>query len=64
VDAGPALLALPERSGLIAFKPGDKQYTELAKIKVSDTPIYAHPVVAGKRFFIKDQDTVALWALE
>ncbi len=64
VDAGSCLLALPEQSGLIAFKPTDKQYEELARIKVSDTPIYAYPVVSGNRVFVKDQDTVALFVIE
>ena len=64
LDAGPVLLALPEKSGLIAFKPGDRQYEELARIKVSETPIYAHPVVAGNRIFVKDQDSLTLWTIE
>ncbi len=64
VDAGPCLLALPSSSELIVFKPGDKQYEEVAKIKVADTPIYAHPVLAGKRVFVKDQETVTLLALD
>jgi outer membrane protein assembly factor BamB len=64
VDAGSVILALPEKSGLIAFKPGDKQYEELATIKVSDTPIYTHPVVAGKRIFVKDREAVTLFTVE
>jgi outer membrane protein assembly factor BamB len=64
VDAGAALFALPEKTGLIVFKPGDKQYEELAKYKVSDTPIYAHPVIAGKRIFVKDKDTLTLSTIE
>lgn len=64
LDAGSVLLALPEKSGLIAFKPGDEGYEELARIKVSESPIYAHPVVAANRIFIKDQDSVTLWTLE
>jgi outer membrane protein assembly factor BamB len=64
LDAGSVLLAMPEKSGLIAFKPSDKQYEELARIKVSGTSIYAHPVVAGNRIFIKDQDAVTMWAIE
>jgi outer membrane protein assembly factor BamB len=63
LDAGSVLLALPDKSGLIAFKPSDKQYEELARIKVPDTPIYAHPVVAGNRVFVKGQDAVTLWAI-
>ena len=64
VDAGSVLLALPSNSELIAIKPDGKQYTELAKIKVSDTQTYAHPVVAGKRIFVKDQEAVTVWSIE
>jgi len=64
LDAGSCLLALPSNSELVVFKPGDKEFTELAKIKVADTPTYATPVVAGKRIFVKDQDAVVMWAME
>ena len=64
LDAGSVILAMPSTSELIAFKPSDKEYTELARIKVADTPTYAHPVIAGNRVFVKDQETVALWTLE
>lgn len=64
MDAGSILLALPEKSGLIAFKPGTQRYEERARIKVSDTSIYAFPVAAGNRIFVKDKETVALWAIE
>ncbi len=39
-------------------------YTEIAKYKVADTPVYAHPVVAGNRVFVEDQDSVTLWTVE
>ncbi len=64
VDAGSVLLALTPASELIAFQPTDKAYTELARIKVANTPTYAHPVVAGNRVFVKDQDAVTLWTIE
>jgi outer membrane protein assembly factor BamB len=64
VAAGSVLLALPEKSGLIAFKPSDNQYEELARLPVSDTPVYAHPVVAGKSIYIKDSTTASLWLIE
>ena len=60
VDAGSCLMALPSSSELTVFKPSSGEYAELAKIKVSDTPIYAHPVIAGNRIIIKDQESVAL----
>jgi outer membrane protein assembly factor BamB len=64
LDAGSVMLALAVKSGLIAFKPGDKEYKELARIKVADKETWAHPVVAGKRIFVRDQDSMALWTLE
>jgi outer membrane protein assembly factor BamB len=64
IDAGSVLLALTPSSQLIAYEPSDKQYTELARIKVADTQTYAQPVVSGKRIFIKDQDSVTLWTID
>ena len=64
LDAGSCLVALPSTSQLIAFKPTGSEYQELAVIKVSDTPTYAYPVIAGDRIFVKDQDAVTMWAME
>jgi outer membrane protein assembly factor BamB len=64
VSAGSVILALPSNSELIAFKPSDKEYVELARIKVSDTATYAHPVIAGNRIFIKDQETLMLLMID
>jgi outer membrane protein assembly factor BamB len=63
VDGGGCLLALPSSAEMTVFKPDGTQYQELAKIKVSDTPIYAHPVLAGNRIFIKDQETITMLAV-
>jgi len=64
VDAGACLLALPSTSELVVFKPDGNQYVELARIKVSETATYAHPVIAGNRIFIKDEDSVAMFTIE
>ncbi len=64
VDAGPVVLALPANSEFIAFRPDDKKYEELARIKVSDAQTYAHPIVSGKRVFVKDKETLTLWMVE
>ena len=63
VDTGTVLLALPSSGDLIIFKPSDKEFMEQADIKVSDTPIYSYPVIAGNRIYIKNQDTVTLWII-
>ena len=64
LDAGSVLLALAPKSELIAFEPSGKQYAGVARIRVADTPIYAYPVIAGNRIFVKDKDAVTLWTLE
>jgi outer membrane protein assembly factor BamB len=64
VDAGPVLLALTPASQLIVFEPNDKEYKQVASLKVADSETYAYPVVAGNRLFVKDQDSVTLWTLD
>jgi outer membrane protein assembly factor BamB len=64
VSAGPYMMALPSNSELIVFEPNSEKFSQVAAIKVSDTPIYAHPVIAGNRIFIKDQDTVAMFMID
>ncbi len=63
VDAGAVLVALPEKSDLVVLEPSGEGYRELASYAVSDTPIYAHPVVAGRRVFVRDAESVTLWIL-
>ena len=64
VSAGSALLALPSTSELIVFKPDGKEYAEIARYKVAETATYAHPVIAGNRVFVKDQDSLAMWIVQ
>jgi len=64
LDAGPVVLILPSSSDLIVLKPVAKEFTQLARIKVADTPTYAHPVIRGNRIYIKDQETVTLWTIK
>jgi outer membrane protein assembly factor BamB len=63
LDAGSVLLALTSDSEMVAFKPGNKEYAELAKYKVADTPTWAYPIIAGNRVFVKDHETLALWTM-
>jgi outer membrane protein assembly factor BamB len=64
VDAGPVLLALTSKSQLTVFQPTDKEYTEVASIKVAEKPTYAYPVLAGNRLFVKDQDSVTMFIID
>lgn len=64
VDGGSVLLALTSKSQLSVFQPSDKEFAEVASIKVADKQTYAYPVLAGDRIFIKDQDAVTLWTVD
>jgi len=64
LDAGGAVLALPNKPELLVVKPGEKQYTELARYKVGDGQVFACPAAAGGRIYVKDRDSVIAWSLE
>lgn len=64
IDAGSCLMALTLDGELCVYQPSEKQYTEWARYKVGDPEIWAHPLVAGKRIFIRDKDSITLWTLE
>ncbi|OWK35837.1 PQQ-like beta-propeller repeat protein [Fimbriiglobus ruber] len=64
LDAGPVLVATSSDSSMVAFKPSDKELTEVAKYKVSTSPVWSDPILAGSRVFVKDKDAVILWTVE
>jgi outer membrane protein assembly factor BamB len=64
VDAGAVLFALTPGSDLIVFRPDAKEFKEVARYKVTDNAVYAYPVIAGNRIFVKDGSAVTLWSLE
>jgi len=63
VDAGSVLIALTPASEMVVFKPGET-YNEVAKVKVSDNPTHAYPVVSGNRLIIKDKDSVSAFNVQ
>jgi len=58
-----ALFVMTERSGLIVFAPDSDTFQSLATFQVSSGPVYATPVIAGNRIYIKDAETLTLWQL-
>ncbi len=64
VDTGSLLIALPQTSNLVIYKPDEKAYTEVAVIKVSDTPIYTYPICAGDKIYVKDKESLAMMSLK
>jgi outer membrane protein assembly factor BamB len=58
VDCGSVIIGLTSTDNLIVLTPDGKEYSELVKYKVSDTPIYGYPVISGNSIYIKDAETL------
>jgi outer membrane protein assembly factor BamB len=63
VDAGSVLFALSPDGELVVFEPSDKEFKKLAGYKVG-LETYAYPVISGNKIYVKDKDSLALWAIE
>jgi outer membrane protein assembly factor BamB len=68
LDAGSVLLGLTSDADLVAFRPSNKEFAQLAKYKVADKGgndgPWAYPIIAGNRIFVKDKDSLTLWTIE
>jgi outer membrane protein assembly factor BamB len=63
VDCGSVIIGLPSTGNLLVLKPESKSYTEVAKYKVSETPVYSFPVVAGNLIYVKDAESLILYKI-
>jgi outer membrane protein assembly factor BamB len=63
-DLGEVIACLPANGQLIFFSPSETAYTELAKYKVADSEVYAHPLIAGDKIYIKDKESLTCWSLK
>jgi outer membrane protein assembly factor BamB len=64
VDAGSLLIALPQTSNLVIYKPDEKAYTEVAVIKAAGTPTFSYPILSGENIFVKDKDSLVMLAVK
>jgi outer membrane protein assembly factor BamB len=58
VDCGSVIMGLTSTDNLLVLKPDGKAYSEVVKYKVSDTPIYAYPIISGNSIYIKDAENL------
>jgi outer membrane protein assembly factor BamB len=63
LDAGSVLIGLTQDGTMLVYQPNEKAFTSIASIKVGETQTYAHPILAGNRIFVRDQDSLILWAI-
>ncbi len=64
VDAGSVLIALTVPGELTVFEPNDKEFKKVSSYKVATSDTYASPVPCAKGLYIKDQDSLILWAFD
>lgn len=64
LDVGSAVLAMPDKGELVAFKSSEKGCEELGKYKVADTAVYACPLVSGNKIYVKDQSSLTVYTVE
>jgi outer membrane protein assembly factor BamB len=64
VDCGQVLIGFPQTGNLIVFRPDPSAYSEVARYKVSQTPVYSFPVIAGNLIYIKDAENLTLYKIE
>lgn len=64
VDCGSVIIGLPSTGNLVVLKPDPNAYTEVAKYKVADTPVYAFPVIAGNIIYVKDAENLTMYRIE
>ncbi|MCX6333619.1 MAG: PQQ-like beta-propeller repeat protein [Bacteroidia bacterium] len=63
VDCGQVIIGFSQTGNLVVFKPDPSAYSEVAKYKVSLTPVYTYPVIAGKLIYIKDAENLILYKI-
>jgi outer membrane protein assembly factor BamB len=63
-DVGPAMVTLPSNGILLIYEPDQKNYRQLMAYKVSDTDVYAHPVLHNSRVWVKDKEYLTCWSFK
>lgn len=63
MDLGNTIISLPATGNIIIFSATPEKYDEKAIYKVADTEVYAHPIIAGDRFYVKDKEMLTCWSL-
>jgi len=64
LDLGGVLACLPATGPLIFFEPSATAYVELAKYKVAETDVYAHPLIIGDKIFVKEKEMLTCWSIK
>ena len=58
---GKDIVSLTANGKLIVYEINPDRYVEKAAYSISDTEVYAHPVLAGNKIFTKDKENLVCW---
>lgn len=61
VAAGPVMLATTTEAELVVFRPDPAKFDLIKRYTIADSPVWSHPVPAGRGVLIKDEETLAYW---
>ena len=64
VDCGSVIIGFPSTGNLIVFNADPKAYKEIAKYKLSETAVYAFPIVSGNVVYVKDAESLTSYRIE
>ena len=57
-----AILALTTNAELVVFKPSSTGFEELRRYDVAESATWAHPALADRQIFVKDEETLTAWS--
>ncbi|NSW95724.1 MAG: hypothetical protein HPY62_13535, partial [Bacteroidales bacterium] len=64
LDCGEFLAGLPSTGNLLILRPDSKAYSETVRYKVTETPVFAFPVLKGNSVYIKDAESLILYRIK
>jgi outer membrane protein assembly factor BamB len=64
LDLGKVLMSLPAHGRMLISEPNPEKYIQKVSYKVSETEVYAHPLVVGDKIYVKDQEMLTCWQVK
>ena len=64
LDLGKILLSLPAHGRMLFYEPNPEKYVQKVMYKVSESEVYAHPLVVGDKIFVKEQEMLTCWQVK
>ncbi|HZZ80947.1 MAG TPA: PQQ-binding-like beta-propeller repeat protein [Gemmataceae bacterium] len=65
LNVGSVMVALTSDKDLIVFRPGAKEFSQVARYRVSSSPTWCVPILTGNRIYVKDKaGSLTLWTVD